>query len=53
MTFGEVVVNQTNYQGCKFDLSFIHCQTSPDISGIVNDFIQYIQNYSQYLYTPI
>ena len=50
MTFGEVVVNRTNYQGCQFDVHFIQCQTSIDISGIANEFVQYVQNYSQYVY---
>ena len=37
---GEVVVNQTNYEGCQFNVHFIQCQISTDISGIVNGFVQ-------------
>ena len=29
------------------------CQTSTDIWGIVNEFVQYVQNYFQYVYIPI
>ena len=50
---GEVVINQTNYQGCQFDVHFIQCQTSTDISGIVNGFAQYVQNYFDYVYILI
>ena len=49
---GEVVINQTNYQECQFDVHCIHCQTSTDILGIVNEFAQYVQNYFQYVYKP-
>ena len=49
---GEVVVNQTNYQGCQFDVHFIQHQTSTDISGVVDEFVQYVQNYFQYVYIP-
>ena len=56
-TFGggidDVVVNRTNHQGCQFDEYFIQCQTSTDISGIVNEFDQYVQNYFQCVYMPI
>ena len=56
-TFGggidDVVVNRTNHQGCQFDEYFIQCQTSTDISGIVNEFDQYVQNYFQCVYIPI
>ena len=38
--FGEVLVNRTNVQGCQFDVHFSQCQTSTDISGIVNQFVQ-------------
>ena len=46
------LIKQIN-QGCQFDVYFIQCQTSTDILGIVNEFIQYIQNYFQYLYITI
>ena len=46
---GEVVVNRTNDQRSQFDVHFIQCQTSTDISGIVNEFVQYVQNYFQYV----
>ena len=56
-TFGggidDVLVNRTNHQGCQFDEYFIQCQTSTDISGIVNEFDQYVQNYFQCVYMPI
>ena len=42
MTFGEVVVNQTNYQGCQFDVHLIQCQTPTSILEIVNAFIRSI-----------
>ena len=42
-----VVVNRTNHQGCQFDVHFIQCQAFTDISGIVNEFSQYVQNYFQ------
>ena len=45
--------NETNYQGCQFDVHFIQYQTFTDILGIVNEFAQYVQNYFQYLYIPI
>ena len=48
----EVTVNQKNYQGCQFDVDFIQCQTSTDISRSVNEFF-YAQNYFQYVYIPI
>ena len=51
--FSEVVVNETNYQGCQFDVHFIQSQTSTDILRIVNEFVQYVQVYFQYLYKPI
>ena len=51
--FGKGVVNQTNYQGFRFDVHFIQCQTSTDILVIVNEFVQYVQNYFQYLYITI
>ena len=31
----------------------IQCQISTGISRIVNEFVQYVQNYFQYVYTPI
>ena len=49
----EVDVDRTNYPGCQFDVYFIQCQTSTDILGIMNDFVQYVQNYFQYVYIPI
>ena len=49
----EVVVNWTNYQGWEFDLHFIQSETSTDISGIVNEFVQCVQNYFQHVYIPI
>ena len=56
-TFGggidDVLVNRANHQGCQFDEYFIQCQTSTDISGIVNEFDQYVQNYFQCVYMPI
>ena len=56
-TFGggidDVLVNRTNHQGCQFDEYFIQCQTSTNISGIVNEFDQYVQNYFQCVYMPI
>ena len=33
--------------------NFIQCQTSTEISGIVNGFAQYVRNYFQYVYIPI
>ena len=53
MTFGEVVVNRANYQGCQFDEHFIQCHESIEISEIVNEFVQYDQNYLQYSCIPI
>ena len=32
---------------------FLTSGTSADISGIVNEFVQYVQNYFQYVYIPI
>ena len=40
---GEVAVDQKNYQGCQFDVYFTQCQTSTYIFGIVNEFVQYVQ----------
>ena len=37
----------------NFDVPFIQCQISTYILGIVNEFVQYVQNYFQYLYLPI
>ena len=45
-------LNQTNYQGCQFDVHCIPCQTSTEILGIVNEFSQYVQNYFQYVNIP-
>ena len=50
---GEIVVNQKHYQGCQFDVDCSQCQTSRGILGIKNDFVQYIQNYFQYVYIHI
>ena len=50
---GEVFINQTNYQGCQFDLHCIQGETYTDILGIVNEFVQYVQNYFQYVCIPI
>ena len=41
---GEVVVDRTNYRGCQFDEHLIQCETSTDISRIMNEFV-YVQNY--------
>ena len=41
---GEVVVDRTNYRGCQFDEHLIMCETSTDISRIMNEFV-YVQNY--------
>ena len=41
-----------NDQGCQFDVHFIQCQISTDISRIVNEFF-YVQNYFQYVCIPI
>ena len=49
----EVVVNETNYQGCQFDMHFIQYQISTDNLRIMNEFVQYVQNYFQYVYIPI
>ena len=46
----KVVVNWTNYQGYQFDL--IQFQISTDISGIMNGFLQYVQDYFQYVQIP-
>ena len=40
----EVVVDRTNYRGCQFDEHLIQCETSTDISRIMNEFV-YVQNY--------
>ena len=45
----EKIIKDTNLMS----ISFIQCQTSTDISGIVNEFVQYDQNYFQYVYIPI
>ena len=37
-----VVVNKINYKGFPFYVRFIQCQTSTDISRIVNEFVQYV-----------
>ena len=34
-------------------MHFIQCQTSADIWGIVNEFVQYVQNGFQYVYISI
>ena len=34
-------------------MHLIQCQTSADIWGIVNEFVQYVQNGFQYVYIPI
>ena len=41
----EVEVNQRNHKECQFDVHFIQCQKSTDISRIVKKFVQYIQNF--------
>ena len=41
---GEVVVDRTNYRGCQFDEHLIQCETSTDISRIMNE-SAYVQNY--------
>ena len=38
---------------CQFVVHFIQRQTTTDISGIANEFVQYVQNYFQYVYIPI
>ena len=48
-----LVSNRTNYQGCQIHVHFIYCQTSTDNSGIVNEFVQYVQTYFQSVYIPI
>ena len=50
---GEVVIMQTNYQGCHFGVHCIQCQTSTYILGIMNECVQFVQNYVQYVYIPI
>ena len=50
---GEVVVKWANDQGCQFDEHLIQCCTSTDISGIVNEFVQYDQNHFRYVCIPI
>ena len=45
MKCGEVVLNRKNNQGCQFDVHFIQCQQSINISEIVNEFVQCVQNY--------
>ena len=35
------------------NLMCFQCQTSTDILGIVNEFVQHVQNYFQYLHIPI
>ena len=52
MACGEVVVNRASYQGCQFDEHLIQCQKSTDILGIIDEFVQYDQNYFQYVYIP-
>ena len=47
------VVNRSDYQGYQFGVHFIRCQKPTDILQIVNEFIQYVQNYFQYVYTRI
>ena len=44
--------NRKNYQECQFHLQLIQCQTSTDILGMMNEFVQYVQNYFQYAYLP-
>ena len=34
-------------------MHFIQCQASADISVIMNEFAQYVQNYIQYVYMPL
>ena len=34
-------------------MHFILCQTCTDILGIVNEFVQFVQNYFQYVYIAI
>ena len=48
----DIVINQKNYQGCQFDVHFIQYEESTYILGIVNEFVQYVQSYFQYLDTP-
>ena len=43
---GEIAVNWANYQEYKFNVYFIQCQKSPDILRIVNEFVQFVQNYT-------
>ena len=50
---GEIFIDQINYQGCQFDVNCIQYQASTDNLGIVNEFVQYVQNYFQYVYIPI
>ena len=37
----------------QFDEHFIQCQTSTDISGAINEFVQYDQNYLQCIHTHL
>ena len=48
-----IIVYQANYQGYQIDVHFIECQTSTYVLGIVNEFVQYVQNYFQYVCTLI
>ena len=50
---GEFVVSRRNYRECLFDLHFVQCQTTADISGIANELVQYVQNYFQYVHILI
>ena len=45
VVLGKVVVNRSDYQGCQFGVHFIQFQKPTDILQIVNEFIQYVQNY--------
>ena len=42
-----------NYQWCQFDVHCIQYQTSTHILRIMNEFVQYVQNYFGYVYIPI
>ena len=44
----EVMVNWTNYH-----VHFIQCQVFTEILGIVDEFVQYVQNYFRYVCIPI
>ena len=37
----------------QFEEHFIQCQTSTDISGAINEFAQYDQNYLQCIHTHL